>query len=187
MSYQYDLDGQLALGSAAPNFSLPDTSGKIVNLADYKDKVRGLVVIFSCNHCPWVIKWEDRMIELARMFETKNVLFVCISSNDVVKYPQDGPVEMAKRAKQKGYPFPYLYDATQEVAHNYGAQVTPHIYLFDDDMRLCYRGAIDDNPNEELRPTQRYLMDAIETLLNKGSEQIKSSTTKPVGCSVKWK
>ncbi len=188
MSYKYDSDGQLTIGSIAPNFSLPDTvSGKTIDLSNFKNKIRGIVIIFSCNHCPWVIKWEDKMIELARKFEPKGVPFIVISSNDIIKYPQDSPTEMAKRAKQKNYPFPYLFDETQEVARLYGAQVTPHIFLFDSDLHLIYRGAIDDNPDKENRPTQEYLKDAIEALLANKPDLIKTSTTKAIGCSIKWK
>ncbi len=127
------------------------------------------------------------MIELGKEFSSQGVSFVVISSNDVVKYPQDGPEPMMKRAAQKGYPFPYLYDETQEVARIYGAQVTPHVFLFDGAFNLQYRGAIDDNPDMESRPTNGYLRVAIEMILKGGGDQISPNTTRAIGCGVKWK
>lgn len=185
---QYDPDGQLSIGQPAPSFDLTDTiSGKNASLAHYVGKSKALCVIFSCNHCPWVIKWEEKMIELGKAYSAKNVGFVVISANDIVKFPQDGPEPMMKRAAQKGYPFHYLFDETQDVAHAYGAQVTPHIFLFDGDMKLRYRGAIDDNPEREDRQTKEFLKDAIEAILTGSVESISPKTTKAVGCSVKWK
>jgi peroxiredoxin len=183
----HDPDGQLTLGQPAPAFSLPDTiSGKTIDSSDYKD-AKALVVIFSCNHCPWVIKYEERMSNLAREFTPKGVAFVVISSNDIIKYPQDGPAEMKKRALQKDYPFPYLYDESQSVAREYGALVTPHVFAFDSKGILRYRGAIDDNPDSEQRTTREYLHEALEAILAGNTAEIAMPTTRAVGCSVKWK
>lgn len=184
-SIQFDEDGQLKLGASAPNFNLPNVvDGVTVALDDRIVSAPAFVVIFSCNHCPWVIKWEDKMISLGQEYQAKGVRFFVISSNDIVKYPQDGPGPMKIRAGQKGYPFPYLFDESQEVARAYGAQVTPHIFLFDSNRKLVYRGAIDDNPERESRPTAEWLRDAIDSTLD-GQETTMS--TRAVGCSVKWR
>ena len=134
---------------------------------------------------PWVIKWDDRMISLGNEFIPQGVPFFVISSNDVVNYPQDGPDPMRARALQKGYPFPYLYDESQNVAREYGALVTPHVFLFDGAGKPRYRGALDDNPDLEARPTTTYLKDAIEAIIR--HSETTPASTKPVGCSVKWK
>lgn len=187
-NYQYDADGQLSIGQSAPEFNLGDTvTGGMVSIDQYRGSAKALCVIFSCNHCPWVIKYEERMIELGKEFRGKGVGFVVISSNDVVKYPQDGPVPMKKRAIEKGYPFPYLFDETQDVARTYGALVTPHVYLFDGNLKLRYRGAIDDNADYEPRPTKNYLRDAIESILQDEAGDLAYPSTRPVGCGVKWK
>lgn len=184
-NFKYD-NGQLSLGQPAPGFDLPGVDGKNHSLADYAGKVKGLAVIFSCNHCPWVIKYENRMIELGNKYMDKGIGFVLISANDVVNYPQDSFDNMKKRADQKKYPFPYLYNEKQDVAKAYGAQVTPHLFLFNADMKLVFRGSVDDNPDKMDRPTVTYLKDAIESLVA-GDADIKNADTKAVGCSVKWK
>jgi len=185
---KYDPDGQLSLGEPAPDFTLKDViSDGQVSLASLRGKVRGAVVIFSCNHCPWVIKYEDRMIALTRKYQEKGIPFFIISSNDIVKFPQDGPERMKERAAQKGYPFPYLFDESQEVARAYGAQVTPHIFLFDGDLKLRYRGAIDDNPDLENRPTINYLTDALDAVLRGQGAAVSTPATRALGCSLKWK
>ncbi|MCF7809458.1 thioredoxin family protein [bacterium] len=177
---------ELNFGQAAPDFNLPGVDGRNWSLADFKDK-KALVVIFSCNHCPYVIKSEERMIELGKEYQPKGIGFVLISANYIVTHPQDSPENMKKRAEQKGYPFPYLYNEDQKVACNYGAQVTPHIFLFDSEMKLCYRGAIDDNINDSEAVKINYLRDAIEAILAGTPEKITNQETKPVGCSIKWK
>lgn len=183
-----DPDGQLAIGEPAPDWTLTDTvTGKIINFRSACRDAKGAVVIFSCNHCPWVIKYEPRMIELAHAYRNKGIPFFLISVNDVVNYPQDRPEEMKRRALDKGYPFPYLYDESQKTARDYGAKVTPHPFLFDADLKLCYRGRIDDNADQEPRPTRAFLRDAIEMLLTGQSPQGIIMPTSPVGCSIKWK
>ena len=179
--------GSLQFGDSAPYFNLPGVDGKNHSLDDYKGKVKALAVIFSCNHCPYVIKSEERMIDLAREFEGQGVKFVLISANDVVNYPQDSFENMKHRAKDKNYSFPYLYNETQDVAFAYGAQVTPHVFLFDKDLKLRYRGAIDDNIENPGAVKQQYLKQAIEAILTGRSNHIDPKDTKPVGCSVKWK
>ena len=183
----FDSDGQLDIGQLAPEFSLPGTDGKTYSLDDFRGSARALVVIFSCNHCPYVIKTEERMINLAKEYKKQGVEFVLICSNDDIKYPQDGFDAMKVRAKEKGYPFPYLRDDSQNIAHAYGAQVTPHVYLFDGEMILRYRGYIDDNINLDNRPTSHDLRMAVEAILEGNIDGIKRPKTQAVGCSIKWK
>jgi len=177
---------ELDFGQTAPDFNLPGVDGRNWNLADFKDK-KALVVIFSCNHCPYVIKSEERMIELGKEYLPKDVGFVLISANNIITHPQDSPENMKKRAEQKSYPFPYLYNEDQKVARAYSAQVTPHVFLFDSEMKLRYRGSIDDNINNPDDVNNHYLEDAIETILAGTPEKITNRDTKPVGCSIKWK
>ncbi len=184
-TFQYDSDGQLAIGSPAPDFNLPGVDGETYTLEQYRDKVKGLVVIFTCNHCPYVIKTEERMIVLGREYIDKGIGFVLISANDAINYPQDSFANMKKRSDQKSFPFPYLYNEDQTVARAYGAQVTPHLFFFDSDLKLCYRGSIDDNMDNANRPTKQYLKDAIEAVLSNST--LTDEKTRAVGCSVKWK
>jgi peroxiredoxin len=186
--FAHDTDGQLSLGQTAPEFALPNVvDNRTFSLVELRSSAKAVVVIFSCNHCPWVIKYEERMIALAKEYQPRGVRFVVISSNDVVKFPQDSPEAMKERALQKDYPFPYLYDESQEIAHVYGALVTPHIFLFDGDFKLRYRGAIDDNPDKEKRATRDYLRDAIENILSGKPADVSPATTRAMGCSIKWK
>ncbi len=184
-NFLYD-DGQLSIGQPAPDFDLPGVDGRNHSLDEYRGKVKGLVVIFTCNHCPYVIKTENRMVALGNEYMSKGIGFALICANDVVNYPQDSFANMKRRSEQKGFPFPYLQNEDQEVARAYGAQVTPHVFLFGGDLKLRYRGAIDDNMDNVNRPTVNYLKDAIESLLA-GESNIETAKTKAVGCSVKWK
>lgn len=178
---------ELEIGSSAPDFNLPNVDGKMVCLDDYRGKVKALAVIFWCNHCPYVIKSEDKMIALGNEYLNKNVGFVLICANDTVNYPQDNPDRMKERAEAKGYPFPYLFNEDQKVARAYGALVTPHVFLFDGDLKLRYRGAIDDNINGDKPETSTHLKDAIEAILAGSIEKIDIQDTHPMGCSIKWK
>ena len=176
---------QLPLGSAAPAFALPNTAdGKTVALADFKGKVKGLCVVFSCNHCPVARAYEDRVIALGREYREKGIPFVLISSNDAAANPADGPADMKMRAGEKNYPFPYLYDESQEVGRAFGARVTPHVYLFDKDLVLRYRGAVDDDEDE---PRIAYLKSALDLVLAGSSSKIDPAETIAKGCSIKWK
>ncbi len=171
-------------GEAARPFSLPGTDGKTYTLDSFKDK-KILVVIFSCNHCPYVQAYEDRMMALQKEFGGQGVQFVLINSNEDQNYPEDSFDEMVKRAKLKGYPFPYLRDESQEVAKAYQAERTPHIYVFDGDRKLVYTGKIDDNWQEPKRVKEQYLRDALAALVK--DEKPKSPETFAIGCSIKWK
>ncbi len=175
----------LPLGTAAPDFRLPDTTqGKSVSLADFKGKP--LLVAFICNHCPYVKHIRSGLAQLGRDYSSRGAAIVGISSNSVETHPQDGPKEMAKEAKGAGYTFPYLYDESQTVAKSYRAACTPDFYLFDKDHRLVYRGQFDDSrPGNGLPVTGNDLRAALDAVLagNPASPNQKPS----IGCNIKWK
>jgi len=176
----------LALGTKAPEFSLMDTvTNRTMNLHQLKGD-RGTVIMFICNHCPFVLHVNDELVKLAKDYKDKGIGFVAISSNDVENYPQDGPELMKENAKKQGYPFPYLYDETQEVAKAYDAACTPDLYLFNSELELVYRGQLDDSrPGNGIPVTGSDLRAAIDALLsgNKITEHQKPS----IGCNIKWK
>lgn len=176
----------LALGTKAPYFSLPDTvSGRQVSL-DQVQGERGTVVLFLCNHCPYVIHVNPELVRIAAEYAQKGVGFVAISSNDVEKYPQDGPDRMKEHASEVGYPFPYLYDESQGVARAYDAACTPDIYVFDEDLKLYYRGRLDGSrPGNDVPLTGDDLRNALDTLLTGGS--IPERQIPSAGCNIKWK
>ena len=173
----------LALATDAPPFDLPGVDGRSHSLDDYADKP-ALAVVWSCNHCPYVQAWEGRMIGLQRELGDRGFQLVAISSNDAENYPEDSFDAMQERAEQQGFNFDYLYDEDQSVLSAYGAERTPEVFLFDQDRRLRYHGAIDDSREEE-GVTQEYLRDAVLALL-KGDEPPVSETP-AVGCTVKRK
>ncbi|HSU56035.1 MAG TPA: thioredoxin family protein [Candidatus Dormibacteraeota bacterium] len=175
----------LPLGTKAPEFSLPDTTGKTVTLSDLKG-APALVVVFMCNHCPYVKHIRGELAKLARDYQSRKVAMVGISSNDVANYPADSPAKMAEEAKAAGYIFPYLYDATQEVAKAYRAACTPDIFLFDKDQRLAYRGQLDDSrPGNGIPVTGKDLRVALDAIL---AGQPAPTQQKPsIGCNIKWK
>ena len=176
----------LELGTKAPFFSLLDTvSGKVLNLDELIGE-NGTVIMFICNHCPFVIHVNPKITELANLYRPKGIQFIAISSNDVVNYPQDAPHLMKLKAKEEGYSFPYLYDETQEVAKSYDAACTPDFYLFNSKKALVYRGQLDSSrPDNGIPLTGKDLMDAMDALLN-GTEV--NSVQKPsIGCNIKWK
>lgn len=179
----------LALGTQAPDFSLPDTvSDAIVDIDQIKSaKPKGLVVMFICNHCPYVKHIIDPLVEIANDYMHKGIYFVAISSNDADNYPDDSPEKMQELAEEKGFSFPYLYDETQEVAHAYHAACTPDIYLFDSAFELVYRGQFDDSrPGNHLPVTGKSLIDAMTALME--GRSIDSIHQKPsMGCNIKWK
>ena len=155
----------LPLGTAAPDFRLPDTNGKTVSLADFKDKP-ALLVIFMCNHCPYVKHIRAGLAQLARNYLSRGVAIVGINANDVANYPEDSPAKMAQEAKSAGYIFPYLYDEAQAVARAYRAACTPDIYLFDKNRKLVYRGQFDDSrPGNGIPITGKDLRAALDAVL----------------------
>jgi peroxiredoxin len=175
----------LPLGTTAPDFELPDTNGKFVSLADFKDKP-ALLVLFICNHCPYVKHIRAGLAQLARDYAPRGVAIVGINSNDVANYPDDGPAKMKEEAKSAGYIFPYLYDATQAVAKAYRAACTPDIYLFDRGRRLVYRGQFDDSrPGNEVPVTGKDLRAALDAVL--AGKQTSTFQAPSIGCNIKWK
>jgi peroxiredoxin len=175
----------LPLGTAAPDFALPNVDGRVLSLADVAGP-RGTVVMFICNHCPFVKHVADELARLGRDALSRGVGCVAISSNDVATHPADSPEQMVHEAEERGYPFPYLYDETQEVAKAYHAACTPDFYLFDASRRLVYRGQLDPSrPGSEAPVTGRDLRAAIDGLLAGTpplAEQVPS-----LGCNIKWK
>jgi peroxiredoxin len=174
----------LKIGSAAPDFNLPAVDGNNYSLFSFKDSA-ALVVIFSCNHCPYVQAYEDRIIELQNEYKNKGVSVVAINSNDTANYPDDSFDHMVDRAKQKGFNFPYLRDEEQYAASAFGATHTPEIFLFNKERKLVYKGKIDDNWQQPEIVKNKYLKNAIDELL-KGKE-ISVPETFSIGCTIKWK
>ncbi|MDR7520392.1 MAG: thioredoxin family protein [Armatimonadota bacterium] len=174
----------LALRERLIPFSLPATDGTVVSTDEYADRPI-LAVIFWCNHCPYVKAWEDRVIALQREYAGRGVQFLLVNSNDPVKYPEDSLEAMQARAREKAYPFPYLFDESQEIARRFGATRTPEVFLFDRDRILRYHGAPDDNYEDPAAVTAPYLRDAIDALL--AGREPAVTATPPRGCTIKWK
>jgi peroxiredoxin len=175
----------LPLGTTAPDFQLPDTNGKIVSLADFKN-APALLVIFMCNHCPYVIHIRAGLARLARDYAPKHVAIVGINSNDVENYPDDSPAKMKSEVKDAGYIFPYLYDESQAIAKSYRAACTPDIYLFDKKQKLVYRGQFDDSrPGNEIPVTGKDLRAALDTVLT--NNPVSPNQKASIGCNIKWK
>jgi len=175
----------LPLGTKAPAFRLPDTGGKTVSLADFNG-APALLVVFMCNHCPYVKHIRSGLAQLARDYQPRGVAVVGISSNDVANYPADSPAKMAEEAKAAGYIFPYLYDETQQVAKDYRAACTPDIFLFDKDQRLAYRGQMDDSrPGNGLPVTGKDLRAALDAIL--AGKPVPPAQKPSIGCNIKWK
>jgi peroxiredoxin len=174
----------LQIGEKAPDFSLPGVDGKTWSLEDFSD-AKLLVVVFSCNHCPYVVGSEDRMNAFYDDYQDKGVAMVAINSNETEGHPTDDFDHMVERAKAKGFEFPYLRDESQEVAKAYGALRTPHYYVFDADRTLQYTGRMDDNPREPGQESTHELRDAVDALL--AGETPAAPVTNPIGCNVKWK
>jgi len=173
------------LGTQAPDFSLPNVDGRTVSLAD-AEGAPALLVIFMCNHCPFVKHIADGLAELGRDYQARGVAVVGISSNDVAMFPADSPEQMVHEAEDRGYTFPYLFDETQEVAKAYQAACTPDFYLFDKDQRLVYRGQMDSSrPDSGNRVTGADLRAALDAVLSGG--QVSSSQRPSIGCNIKWK
>lgn len=175
----------LALGTAAPDFELPNIDGKYVTLGHFKP-APALVVMFICNHCPYVKHLRPALAEFGRECATKGVAVVAISSNDAINYPDDSPAKMIAEAGAAGYPFPYLYDESQKVARAYRAACTPDFFLFDRGRRLVYRGQFDaSRPGNGIPVTGKDLRAAIDAVL-KGT-QPSPNQAPSMGCNIKWK
>jgi peroxiredoxin len=176
----------IPLQTIAPDFSLFDTvSENILSLNDLKGK-SATVIIFICNHCPFVIHINKELVKIANDFTPKGISFIAISSNDIINYPQDAPKLMQKVAIDLKYPFPYLYDETQEVARAFDAACTPDTYVFDKDLKLVYRGQIDDSrPGNGITVTGCDLRNALNNLL--AGNDIAKDQKPSMGCGIKWK
>ncbi len=174
----------LPLGTTAPGFSLPDTEGTTVSLADLTGS-EALVVIFLCNHCPYVIHVQTELAAVAREYEARGIRFVGINSNDTEAYPDDSPEKMREAKERIGYSFPYLFDESQEVAKAYRAACTPDIYLFDRDQKLVYRGQFDATRPNSGTPTGENLIAAMDALL--AGEPVPEEQVPGIGCNIKWK
>jgi peroxiredoxin len=173
----------VGLGTEVPQFDLPGVDGQNHSLGSYADAA-ALVLVQSCNHCPYVQAWENRLSAIARDYAERGVRMVAVNSNDADNYPEDSFEEMQKRASAQGFAFDYLYDEPQAVARELAAERTPEVFVFDRDRRLVYHGAIDDSRDEE-GVSQQYLRDALDAVLS-GQEPAVSETP-AVGCTVKWK
>lgn len=172
------------LGMPAPDFFLKSVDGKIFSLRSFPD-AEALVVLFLCNHCPYVQAVEDRILQLGRDYLPKGVQLLGICSNDPTDYPDDAPNRLLLRWKEKEYGFPYLIDESQEVAKAYGAVCTPEIYVFDRERKLAYHGRIDDNWQDPSKVSRRDLREALDALL---AGKRPAAEQKPsLGCSIKWK
>jgi peroxiredoxin len=166
----------------APDFSLEGVDGSVHTLASYED-ADALVIVQWCNHCPYVIGWEERLNDVQRDYADRGVRIVAVNSNDVERQPADSFELMVERAQERGFTFDYLYDREQDVARALGSERTPEVFVFDRDRRLVYHGAIDDN-RDETAVSQRYLREALDAVLAGDAPNV--SETPPVGCSVKW-
>jgi peroxiredoxin len=175
----------LALGTSAPDFSLPDTKGKIVSLCDFNE-APALLVIFMCNHCPFVKHILSVLIELIKEYQAKGVAVVGINSNDVANFPEDSPEMMAGVAKKAGFTFPYLFDESQAVAKAYRAACTPDFFLFDKERTLVYRGQMDDSrPGNDIPITGLDLIKALDAVL--AGRDVSVEQKPSMGCNIKWK
>ncbi|MFS4457834.1 thioredoxin family protein [Bdellovibrio sp. HCB2-146] len=171
------------LGEACPDFQLPAIDGKTYSLKDFSTG-SPLVVMFICNHCPYVQAIEDRLIQLGNDLKKQNIPVVAICSNDAKDHPEDSFENLQKRAKEKNYPFVYLHDATQEVAHKFGAVCTPDYFVYDKNLKLSYRGRLDDSWKDASKVTKRELYEAVQKLSR--GEKVSDDQVASMGCSIKW-
>lgn len=175
----------LPLGTPAPAFALPDTEGRTVALDDFRD-ARALVVVFLSNHCPYVKHLRAGLADVARRYRSRGVAFVGICANDTERYPADSPEEMRREKEEVGYPFPYLFDETQEVAKAYRAACTPDFFLFDGERRLAYRGQFDPSrPRNDVPVTGQDLRAAMDAVLE--DRPVPAEQTPSIGCNIKWR
>jgi thiol-disulfide isomerase/thioredoxin len=176
----------MPLGTSAPPFDLPDTvTGHQLSLDMLKGD-KATLVMFLCNHCPYVLHINDELVKVAKQYQPLGVSFITISSNDVLNYPQDGPDLMKIHAEKSGYTFPYLYDESQDVARAYDAACTPDLFLFDHDLKCFYRGQFDGSrPKNDVPVTGKDLRHALEAVI---SGQMPPEVQVPsIGCNIKWK
>jgi peroxiredoxin len=175
----------LPLGTEAPDFALPDAKGNLVSLSDFEG-TRALVVVFMCNHCPFVKHVINSLAKLAKEYQSRGVAFVGINANDVSEFPEDRPEKMAEFAREKGFTFPYLYDETQDVAKRYRAACTPDFFVFDEKRRLVYRGQMDDSrPGSNVPVTGADLRAALDAA--REGEAVPGEQKPSMGCNIKWR
>jgi peroxiredoxin len=175
----------LPLETEAPNFTLPDAEGNLVSLSNFDD-ARALIIVFMCDHCPFVKHGIDAFVKLVKEYQPRGVAVVGISSNDVGEFPEDRPAKMAQFAREKGFTFPYLYDEAQEVAKRYRAACTPDFFVFDENQRLVYRGQMDDSrPGSTIPTTGADLRAALDAVLE--GEPVPQVQKPSMGCNIKWK
>jgi len=177
------------LGSQIPNFSLPNVDGNTIT-QDYFAGAKAALVVFTCNHCPYVKGSESMLLEDVRRYAPEGLKVVAISSNDAVQYPEDGPDKMKEKSQALGMTFPYLYDESQQVARSFDAACTPECYLFDVTGKLVFHGTINDstindNPKDGSQAQKRFLATAVEQLL--AGRPVEPSFVHPMGCSIKWR
>lgn len=174
------------LGTTAPSFSLPDTvSGRQIDLNDVKSDT-ATVIMFICNHCPYVKHVNSELVKLANDYIPKGISFVAISSNEIINYPEDSPGKMKEQALVLGYPFPYLFDETQEVAKAYNAACTPDFYIYDKNLKLVYRGQLDDSrPKNDIPLTGKDIRQALDNIL--AGKEVDQNQIPSIGCNIKWK
>lgn len=181
------LAGGYEVGDKATDFNLKNVDNKMVSMADFEE-AKGFIVIFTCNHCPYSVKYEDRIIALDEKYKDKGFPVIAINPNDPEKQPEDSFPMMQKRAEEKGFTFPYLFDETQEYATAYGATRTPHVYILSkekDDLIVKYIGAIDNNVKNADLADDKYVENAIDALLDGKDPEV--DFTRAVGCTIKWK
>ncbi|HEY4756231.1 MAG TPA: thioredoxin family protein [Ignavibacteriaceae bacterium] len=174
----------LQIDSSVPDFNLPSTDGKKYSLDSFKDK-KALIIIFSCNHCPYVQAYENRIMAIQKDYEERGAAVAAINSNDSAQYSEDSFEEMKKRAAKKKFNFIYLRDEDQSAAKSFDASHTPEIFLFNGERKLVYHGKIDDNWQEEQKIKTKYLRDALDELLS--GKEISVPETYSIGCTIKWK
>jgi peroxiredoxin len=174
----------LKMGSSAPDFNLPGTDGKNYRLSFFDGK-KGFVIIFSCNHCPYVQAYEDRIKEIQSVYSGRGIGLLAINANDSDQYEDDSFENMKKRSMERGFNFPYLRDEEQTTAKAYGTTHTPEIFLFNSEKKLVFHGKIDDNWKDETKVKSKYLTEAIEELLE--GKEISVPETFTIGCTIKWK
>ena len=180
-------DGGYAVGDKATDFKLKNIDDKTFSLADKKD-AKGFIVVFTCNHCPYAVKYEDRIVALNNKYAKLGYPVIAINPNDATAYPDDNLANMKKRAKEKSFTFPYLVDDTQSIAKAYGATKTPHVFILkkeNADLIVKYIGAIDDNTDDASAVTVKYVEQAVDELL--ANKPVAITSTKAIGCGVKWK
>jgi peroxiredoxin len=176
----------VSLGTMAPFFNLPDTvSGKNISLNDVKGNT-ATVIMFICNHCPFVVHINDELVKLANDYRNKGVGFGAISANDIVNHPHDAPDKMKETALRLHYPFPYLYDESQDTAKAYDAACTPDFFIYDKNLQLVYRGQLDDSrPGNEIPVTGKDIRNALDCLLT--NKEVPSEQRASIGCNIKWR